>query len=165
MSAPFRQYFRRRKNRRSRRNYIFFGSILSQNIMVSMLLYFNFLSESKWQIWDPIGRWGEVGGGGAGVGSTWSISAGGKGIVKISSLWGWIVRNVGRKRCVMSKELWWLFVLFLLSNNYYFFLVNIQGFVNFQPELNLVTRELDGMNQNCLETGVFKKYNLVDWGR
>ena len=37
--------------------------MLSQNIMFSMLLYFNFLSESKWQIWDPIGRWGEEGGG------------------------------------------------------------------------------------------------------
>ena len=34
MNALFRQYFRRRKNRRNRRNYIFFGSNLSQNIMV-----------------------------------------------------------------------------------------------------------------------------------
>ena len=162
MSAPFRQYFSRRKNRRSRRNYIFFGSMLSQNIMFSMLFYFNFLSEGKWQIWDPIGKWGK---GGGGRGWLHLIYQCGKGIVKISLLWGWIVRNVGRKRCVMSKELWWLFVLFLLSNNYYFFLINIQGFVNFQPELSLVTRELDGVNQNCLETGVFKKYNLVNWGR
>ena len=29
--------------------------------------------------------------------------------------------NVGRKRCVKSKEFWWLFVLFFLPNNYYFF--------------------------------------------
>ena len=36
MNALFRQYFRTGKNRRNRRNYIFFGSNLSQNIMVSI---------------------------------------------------------------------------------------------------------------------------------
>ena len=36
MNALFRQYFRRRKNQRNRRNYFFFGSNLSQNIMVSI---------------------------------------------------------------------------------------------------------------------------------
>ena len=36
MNALFRQYFRRRKNPRNRRNYFFFGSNLSQNIMVSI---------------------------------------------------------------------------------------------------------------------------------
>ena len=51
------------------------------------------------------------------------------------------------------------FELFLLSDNYYF------GRLTFQPELSRATRTLDGVNQNCLRTGVFKKYNLADWGR
>ena len=36
MNALFRQYFREIKNRRNRRNYIFFGRNLSHNIMVSI---------------------------------------------------------------------------------------------------------------------------------
>ena len=58
---------------------IFFSEVIFHKIswFLYMLLYFNFLSESKWHIWDPI--WGVV----------WLhlIYQCGKGIVKIL-LWG-----------------------------------------------------------------------------
>ena len=69
MNALSRQYFRRRKHRRNRRNYNFFGSNLSQNIMVSIcvtLLQF-FYPRANDTFGTPFGGW---------FGSTWSISAG-----------------------------------------------------------------------------------------
>ena len=56
MNASLKQYFRRRKNRRNRRNYIFsevFFHKISWFLCCSDSM---FLSESKWHIWDPIWR-------------------------------------------------------------------------------------------------------------
>ena len=125
MNALFRQYFRRRKNRRNRRNYIFFGSILSQDIMVFDVALLHFLlSESKWHIWNPIWGW---------FGPTWSISAG-RGLLKSC---------YGVKLCLMLAE-----NAVLCQRNYdgflcyFFYLIitisfqlNIQSFVDFQRRI------------------------------
>ena len=124
MNALFRQYFRRRKNRRNRRNYIFFGSNLSQYIMVSIyvtLLQF-FSPRANDTFGTPFGGW---------FGSTWSISAG-RGSLKSC---------YGVKLCLMLAE-----NAVLCQRNYdgflcYFFYliitisfqINIQSFVDFQP--------------------------------
>ena len=126
MNALFRQYFRRRKNRRNRRNYIFFGSNLSQNITVSIyvtLLQF-FYPRANDTFGTPFGGW---------FGSTWSISAGR----------GWLKSCYGVKLCLMLVE-----NAVLCQRNYdgflcYFFYliitisfqVNIQSFVDFQRRI------------------------------
>ena len=120
MNALFRQYFRRRKNRR---NYIFFGSNLSQNIMVFIyvtLLQF-FIREQMTHLGPHLGWFG----------STWSISAG-RGSLKPCC---------GVKLCLMLPE-----NAVLCQRNYdgflcYFsyriitvtFQIIIQSFVDFQP--------------------------------
>ena len=125
MNALFRQYFRRRKNGRNRKNYIFFGSNLSQNIMVSIyvtLLQF-FIREQMTHLAPHLG--------GGLVPPCWSISAG-RGSLKSC---------YGVKLCLMLAE-----NAVLCQRNYdgflrYFFYliitfcfqINIQSFVDFQP--------------------------------
>ena len=118
MNALFRQYFRRRKNRRNCRSYIFFGSNFSQNIMVSIYVtLLQFLSK-----WGPFGGW---------FGSTRSISAA-RGSLKSC---------YGIKLCLMLAEnavlcqrdydgflCYFLYLTITIS-----FQINIQSFVDFQP--------------------------------
>ena len=65
MNTLFRQYFRRRKNRRNRRNYISWYIKISW--FLYMLRYFIFYPRANDTFETPFGGW---------LGSTWSISAG-----------------------------------------------------------------------------------------
>ena len=103
---------------------IFFSEVIFHKIswFLYMLLYFNFLSESKWHIWDPFGGW---------FGSTWSISAG-RGSLKSC---------YGVKLCLMLAEnavlcqtnydgcLCYFFYLIITNS----FQINIHSFVDFPP--------------------------------
>ena len=138
-NTMFRQYFRRRKSRRNRRNCISWYMKISW--FLYMLLYFNFLSESKWHIWDPIWGW---------FGSTWSISAG-RGSLK--SCYGvklclMLVGNAVLCRRNYDGFLCYFFYLITTIS----FQINIQSFVDFQHRINPPTRALDGMNQTCLKS-------------
>ena len=126
MNALFRQYFRKIKNRRNRRNYIFFrkksftkyhGLI---SIYVTQLQFF--YPRANDTFGTPFGGW---------FGSTWSISAGR----------GYLKSCYEVELCVMLAE-----NAVLCQRNYdgflcYFsyliitiaFQINIQSFVDFQP--------------------------------
>ena len=124
MNASLKQYFRRRKNRRNRRNYIFsevFFHKISWFLCCSDSM---FLSESKWHIWDPI--WRVVL-----ASPCWSISAG-RGSLKSC---------YGVKLCLMLTEnavscqqnydgflCYFFYSIITIS-----FQINIQNFVDFQP--------------------------------
>ena len=127
MNALFRQYFRTGKNRRNRRNYIFFGSNLSQNIMVSIhvtllqFFFFFFYPRANDTFGTQFGGW---------FGSAWSISAG-RGSLKSCH---------GVKLCLMLVEnavlsqrnsdgfLCYSFYLIITIS----FQIKIQSFVHFQ---------------------------------
>ena len=120
MNTLFRQYFRRRKNRRNRRNYISWYIKISW--FLYMLRYFIFYPRANDTFETPFGGW---------LGSTWSISAGRESLKSC----------FGVKLCLMLVE-----NAVLCQRNYdgflcYFFYliititfqINIQSFVDFQP--------------------------------